>query len=46
LEAYAYAIVAGILPEEEVPAELLEAIDKPLNFYRSLKKRHELNIPD
>jgi hypothetical protein len=42
----AYAIVAGILPEAEVPAELLEAIDRPLSFYRSLKERNELNIPE
>jgi hypothetical protein len=26
----AYAIAAGILPEAEVPAELLEAISRPL----------------
>lgn len=42
----AYAIVAGILPEEEVPAELLEAISRPLGFYQSLKERNELNIPE
>ncbi len=42
----AYAIVAGILPEEEVPAELLEAIERPLSFYRSLKERDELRLPE
>jgi hypothetical protein len=41
----AYAVVAGILKEEEVPAELLEAIAGPLSFYRSLKKRDELALP-
>lgn len=42
----AYAIVAGILQEEEVPAELLQALDRPLSFYQSLKERNELRVPE
>jgi hypothetical protein len=42
----AYAIVAGILPEDEVPAELLEALDRRLGFFRSLQERNELREPD
>ena len=38
----AYAIVLGILDEEEVPEGLLEAISGPLEFFRSLQKRDEL----
>ena len=42
----AYALVAGILKQEEVPAELLEAIARTLSFYQSLKERNELKEPD
>lgn len=35
----AYAIVTGILDEEEVPAELLEAISGTIDFCRSLQER-------
>ena len=38
----AYAIVLGILDEEEVPEGLLEAISGPLEFFRSLQERDEL----
>ena len=38
----AYAIVMGILSEEEVPGELLEAVSGPLDFFRSLQERDEL----
>ena len=38
----AYAIVLGILDEAEVPEELLEAISRPLAFFRSLKERDDL----
>ena len=38
----AYAIVLGILDEAEVPEGLLEAIGRPLEFFRSLKERDEL----
>jgi hypothetical protein len=39
-------IVVGILDENEVPADLLEAIAAPLAFYQSLKERDELQFPD
>jgi hypothetical protein len=42
----AYAIVVGILKQEEIPTELLEAIARPLSSYRSLKERNELKEPD
>jgi regulator of protease activity HflC (stomatin/prohibitin superfamily) len=42
----AYAIVAGILDETEIPEELLEALDRPLAFYRNLKERGELRLPE
>jgi hypothetical protein len=38
----AYAIVLGILDEEEVPEELMEAIGNAIAFYRSLQERDEL----
>lgn len=38
----AYAIVVGILEEEEVPGELLVAIGRAIAFYRSLQERDEL----
>ncbi|MCD4738061.1 MAG: hypothetical protein K8R89_02225 [Anaerolineae bacterium] len=38
----AYAIVVGILDEEEVPAELLEAIAGAVQFCRSLQELDEL----
>jgi hypothetical protein len=41
----AYAVVTGILKEEEIPVELLEAIAGPLSFYRLLKERGELKEP-
>ena len=41
----AYALVTGILKEEEIPVELLEAIAGPLSFFRSLKERGELKEP-
>ena len=42
----AYAIVAGILDSEKVPGELLEAIERPLDFFRGMKERDELRLPD
>jgi len=30
----AYAIVAGLLREDEVPGDVLRAIDRPIAFYR------------
>jgi hypothetical protein len=41
----AYAIVAGILDPTQIPAELLEALERPLSFYQSLKDRDELRMP-
>jgi hypothetical protein len=38
----AYAIVVGILDEEEVPEELLKAIGGAIEFFRSLQERDEL----
>ena len=38
----AYAIVVGILDQDEVPTELFEAISGPIDFYRSLQERNEL----
>jgi hypothetical protein len=38
----AYAIVVGILDEEEVPEELLEAIGGAIEFFRSLQESDEL----
>ena len=41
----AYAIVTGMLAREEVPDELIEAIDKHISFYESLKDSGELRLP-
>jgi hypothetical protein len=41
----AFAIVAGILERDEVPAEVFEAIEGPLSFCQSLKERGELRNP-
>jgi hypothetical protein len=41
----AYAIVTGILNREEVPEELIDAIEKHLRFYQSLKDDGELRMP-
>ncbi len=41
----AYAVVAGILKREELPAELLEAIERELSFFQEMKDRHELREP-
>ena len=38
----AYAVVVGILDEEEVPAELLEAISGAMEFFRSMQERDKL----
>ena len=42
----AYVIVAGVLQRDEVPGELLEALEGPLSFYQSLKDRDESRAPD
>ena len=41
----AYAIVTGILDREDVPEELIQAIDKHLSFYQSMKDDGELRMP-
>ncbi len=41
----AYAIAAGILKREEIPAELLEALAGPLEYFDALRDRGELKIP-
>ena len=41
----AYAISAGILKREEISAELLEALTRPLEYFDGLKDRGELKIP-
>lgn len=38
----AYAIVVGVLDQEELPAELLEAISGSLEFFRSLRESGRL----
>ena len=40
-----YAIVTGILAREDVPEELIQAIDKHLSFYQSMKDNGELRMP-
>ncbi len=42
----AYAIVVGILHRDEILVELLEAIERLVNFYQSMKERNELRIPE
>ena|SRR3989338_596622 len=42
----AYVIVAGVLRRDEVPEELLAALERPLSFYQSLKERDELRPPE
>jgi len=41
----AYAIVVGILKREEIPAELLEALTGPLEYFDRLRERGELKVP-
>lgn len=41
----AYAITAGILKHEEIPAELLEALAHALEYFERLRKDGELKIP-
>jgi hypothetical protein len=41
----AYLIVAGVLDRNEIPPELLEALERPLSFYQSLKDQGELREP-
>jgi hypothetical protein len=41
----AYAIVTGILDRDNIPEELLEAIENHLRFYESTKADGELKLP-
>jgi len=41
----AYAVAAGILKREEIPAELLEALTNPLEYFERMRERGELKIP-
>jgi hypothetical protein len=41
----AYAITAGILKREEIPAELLEALTGPLECFDRMRERGELKSP-
>jgi len=41
----AYAIVTDILNRQDVPDELIDAIDKEINFYESLKDAGKLRLP-
>jgi len=41
----AYAIVAGIFKRVEIPAELLEALASPLEYFDRMRERGELKIP-
>ena len=42
----AYAIVAGILKQEEIPAELLEALENWLALYQGWKEEGRLAEPE
>jgi len=42
----AYAIVVGMLDQAEVPPELLEAISRPISFYRHMQEQNQLREPD
>ena len=42
----AYMIVAGVLRRDEIPEELLQALERPLSFYQALKGRDELREAD
>jgi hypothetical protein len=42
----AYAIVVGILDRDEVPAELLEAMGRQIDWLHSQQERGELRAPD
>jgi hypothetical protein len=42
----AYAIVVGILKQEEIPAELLEALEGLIALYQSWKEQDRLKKPE
>ena len=41
----AYAVVTGLLDRDNIPEELLEAIDKHLRFYESMNADGDLKLP-
>ncbi len=41
----AYAIITEILDRQDVPEEVIQAIDKHLSFYQSMKDDGELRMP-
>ncbi len=41
----AYAVVTGILQREELPSDLLDAIQQHLAFYEGMRERDELATP-
>jgi len=41
----AYSIIAGILKREEIPAEVLEALASPLEYFARMRDSGELKIP-
>jgi len=41
----AYAIVTGILDRPKVPEELIKALEKPMQYYMSLREAHQLRLP-
>ena len=41
----AYAIVTDLLDQKEIPTELLDALEKQLSFYQSLKNAGDLRLP-
>ena len=42
----AYAIITGLIGENEVATEVKDAIRRQLNFYWALQERGELQTPD
>jgi hypothetical protein len=41
----AYALVAGILSEDEVPSELRDVLGNIIQMYRDMKDKNELRMP-
>ena len=42
----AYAIVTRLINRQDVPEELIKAVDKHISFYESLKDSGELRFPE
>jgi hypothetical protein len=41
----AYAIVVGIIDPKDIPDDLIAAIEKHIQFYKSLKNASKLRLP-